>query len=271
MREFVADRFARIEGKAPRPAARSVWMARATTSRGASSETKCSPRPLISLAPSPPERLGRQRRGIAADIDGGRVELHEFRVGDQRARARGHGHALGDRGGRIGGDGEQPARAAGGEHDFVRFDHQIFAVYFRRNAADCAVRIFAERVSMRARSTISTCLAARTARISASMIALPARSPRDADHAWTRVCGFQALREFAVRTAVERHAERDQVHHARRALAREHFCNNRIDQACSRFHRVQRVQIGAIALRPAQPRARLAPKRSTQLGRVAHG
>ena len=35
------------------------------------------------------QRFGRKRRRIAADHDRGRVELHEFRIGDDGAGARG--------------------------------------------------------------------------------------------------------------------------------------------------------------------------------------
>ena len=40
------------------------------------------------------QRLGGERRRVAADVDRGRMELHEFRIGDQRAGARRHGEAL---------------------------------------------------------------------------------------------------------------------------------------------------------------------------------
>ena len=40
------------------------------------------------------QRFGRERRGIAADGDGGRMELHEFGIGDHRAGARRHAEAF---------------------------------------------------------------------------------------------------------------------------------------------------------------------------------
>ena len=39
------------------------------------------------------QRFGGQRRGIAADVDGGGMELHEFGIGDARAGPRRHGQA----------------------------------------------------------------------------------------------------------------------------------------------------------------------------------
>ena len=66
------------------------------------------------------QSFGRQRRRIAADVDGGRVELHEFGVGDARAGARreGQSRAVGLR--RIGGEGVKRADAAGRQHDGAR-------------------------------------------------------------------------------------------------------------------------------------------------------
>ena len=61
------------------------------------------------------QRFGGERRRIAADVDGGGMELHEFRIGDQRARARRHAEAFAARLQRIGGDGIERAEAAGGE------------------------------------------------------------------------------------------------------------------------------------------------------------
>ena len=63
-----------------------------------------------------PESLGGQRHGVEADIHGGRMELHELRVEDFRAREIGCGHAFAQQGGRGGGAGEQAAGAAGGQH-----------------------------------------------------------------------------------------------------------------------------------------------------------
>ena len=61
------------------------------------------------------QRFGGERRGIAADGDGGGMELHELRIGDQRAGARRHAQTFAARFQRIGGDGVERAEAAGGE------------------------------------------------------------------------------------------------------------------------------------------------------------
>ena len=75
-------------------------MARATISRGASSASGWT-RSHEALAlvvdqhrAFAAQRFGRQRRGIAAHRDGGGMELHEFRIGDQRAGARRHAQGL---------------------------------------------------------------------------------------------------------------------------------------------------------------------------------
>ena len=62
------------------------------------------------------QRLGGERRRVAADIDGGRMKLHEFGVGDHRAGAGGDGDAFAARLARIGGDGVDLAGAAGRQH-----------------------------------------------------------------------------------------------------------------------------------------------------------
>ncbi len=63
------------------------------------------------------QRFRRERRGIGADIDRGRVKLHELGVGDGGARAGGECHGLAARVGRIGRHGVEAADAAGREHD----------------------------------------------------------------------------------------------------------------------------------------------------------
>ena len=66
------------------------------------------------------DRLGGERRGIAADVDRGRMELHEFRIGDERSGARRDGKALSARLVRVGGHRIEMPDAAGREHDRAR-------------------------------------------------------------------------------------------------------------------------------------------------------
>ena len=79
------------------------------------------------------QRLGRERRGVAADIDGGRMELDELRIGDHGAGASGDGDTFAARLARIGGDGVDLAGAAGGEHHCARRQQQPAR---RRTAVD---------------------------------------------------------------------------------------------------------------------------------------
>ena len=90
----------RASRNAPRPAASSANTPRATMSRGASSASgwiaqhEALARAVDQHRAFAADRLGRERRRIAADVDRGRMELHEFRIGDQRAGARRDGEAL---------------------------------------------------------------------------------------------------------------------------------------------------------------------------------
>ena len=68
------------------------------------------------------QRFGRERRRIAADHDRGRMELHEFRIGDHRAGARGDREPKPAGLGRIGGHGIEMPDAAGRQHDRARRD-----------------------------------------------------------------------------------------------------------------------------------------------------
>ena len=68
------------------------------------------------------QRFGGERRGIAPDIERGRMELHEFGVGDDGTGARGRRKPGAARAQGIGGNGIEAAGAAGGEHDDARRD-----------------------------------------------------------------------------------------------------------------------------------------------------
>ena len=62
------------------------------------------------------QRLGGERRGILANVDGGRVELHELHVGHPRAGTRRHADAAAAGFCRVGGDLVEMADASGGHH-----------------------------------------------------------------------------------------------------------------------------------------------------------
>ena len=124
--ECRADRRAGIEERAA-PGLRSRrTRARATISRGASSASGwiAQHEALAALVDQhrafAAQRFGRERRRIAADVDGGRMELDEFRIGDDRAGARRDRKAMPARLARIGGDRVKSPDAAGREHDRAR-------------------------------------------------------------------------------------------------------------------------------------------------------
>ena len=58
-----------------------------------------------------------ERGRVVADVDGRRMELHEFGIGQQRTRARRNGETDAARFRRIGGHRVEVADAAGSEHD----------------------------------------------------------------------------------------------------------------------------------------------------------
>ncbi len=72
------------------------------------------------------QRFGRQRRRIAADHDRGRMKLHEFRIGDHRAGARGDRKPEAAGFGRIGRHGIEMPDAAGRQHHRARRNRHGF-------------------------------------------------------------------------------------------------------------------------------------------------
>ena len=80
--------------------------------------------------------FGCERGGIAADVDGGRMELHEFGIGDDGAGARRHRQPDAARLGRIGGHPIELADAAGGEHGCAGGEFFGLACGTARDGAD---------------------------------------------------------------------------------------------------------------------------------------
>ncbi len=114
---------ARASRKAPLPAlmlrkrrARQCRAAASSAAGSMSARKRCPSRSTMSRALAA-QRFRRERRGIGADVDGGRMELHEFGVGDQRSRARRHGDADAAGVDGICRDAIEMADAAGREHE----------------------------------------------------------------------------------------------------------------------------------------------------------
>ena len=79
--------------------------------------------------------LGGERRGIAANGDGGGVKLDEFRIRNHGPRFRRHADADAAGLNRVGGDGVEMADAAGRQHDLVAGEQARFAGGPARNDA----------------------------------------------------------------------------------------------------------------------------------------
>ena len=125
------------------------------------------------------QSLGGERGGIAADIDGGRMELHELGVGDHGAGTGGNGDAFAARFARIGGDRIELARAAGGEHHGGGVEHQgrsgSGVTAHKLDTGDLPSRMMRSRAPQPSSTGIEG--VARAASISAAMMARPAVSP----------------------------------------------------------------------------------------------
>ena len=72
--------------------------------------------------------FGCERRGIDPGIDGGRMKLHEFGVGDHRTGASRHRQGFALRVRRIGGEREQRADAARRQHDGRSRNERVAAI-----------------------------------------------------------------------------------------------------------------------------------------------
>ena len=163
----------------------------------------------MSIAPSPRSASVASGAGSAPDVDGGRMELHEFRVGDHGAGASGHGDAVAARLARIGGDGVELADAAGREHHGARRQRMAS----RRTAAvdapqaDDLARHRQQQISAVKPSITRIEGVARTAATSAAMIARAGRvalDMQDAARGHAPPRGRQ--HELAFEVLVERHA-----------------------------------------------------------------
>ena len=98
LRERRADRRARIEERAAPGCKLGEHAARHDIARrklgiGVDAQHEALARLVDQRRAFAAHRLGRERRRIAADVDRGRMELHELRIGDRRAGARRDGEA----------------------------------------------------------------------------------------------------------------------------------------------------------------------------------
>jgi hypothetical protein len=140
--------------------------------------------------------LGGQRRGIPADIDGGRVELDELRIGDHRAGQSGHAEAFAFQLGGGGGDGVEAADAAGRQDRRRAGDLQPAALPVDGDAAHPADRVLQQAAQAGARPDLDVPRGQHAGGDGAHdrRTRLVATDARDAG---TAVRGLQALSEAA--------------------------------------------------------------------------
>ena len=167
--------------------------------------------------------LGRERRGIAADVDGGGMELHELRIGDDGAGAGRHAEAFAARFQRIGRHRVERAKAAGRKDDGrtrKKDQPRVGAdAGTREQAGDAAVlhrqfdgvKAFEQRDRRRGQRAFGE----RARNLRAGAVAF------DVHDAVGAVRGLAAQRQRAVRLAVERRAKADEIVDACARLARD--------------------------------------------------
>ena len=81
------------------------------------------------------ERFGSEGGRVGTRCDGGRVELHELGVGDDRAGPRRHAHGVAAHAGRVGGHGVKSAESARRQHGGAGADEHRFCVAVAELAA----------------------------------------------------------------------------------------------------------------------------------------
>ncbi len=207
------------------------------------------------------QRLGRKRRRIAADHDRGRVELHEFGVGDHGAGARGDRKARSVGLGRIGGDGIEMADAAGRQHDRARGDHhgsrREIAGLAQLKAGDGAVlgeQCFGDKAFDQAdRRRAAHGLAQRRDDRSTRAVAA------DVDDAPRRMRSFPPHGKPAFEIAIERHAIGEQIVNPRARLARDAERDRFIDDAAADRNGIRRMRFGTVAFGDSGRDAALRP------------
>ncbi len=208
--------------------------------------------------------FGGERRGVAADGDGGGMELHEFGVGDERARACGHGKPVALRRGGIGGHGVKRAHASGRQHHMARADENERA----RLALVPAMGLGEDA----AHAPLMECQRARTmAREHADRGRGRHRAAERGDDRFARaiaahahdaraaVGAFAAEHEMARGVAVEGHAEAGEIVDARRGFLGEETRHVRVDDAGAHRDGVGGVLARAVAGTDGRGNAALRP------------
>ncbi len=195
------------------------------------------------------QRLGEQRPRHGRVVQRRRVELHELHVGDGHAGPQGHGHAVAGRLGRVGGDREQLAGAAGGQHDVGGPDGDgggalAGLVRRQRRHPDAAPALDDE---VEGEPPLEHGARRAVGGVDQGPLDLGARRRAAGVHdAGPRVAALAGQGERARGLAVEHRTERDELVHPGGALVDEDAHRLVVAQAGAGAQRVGQVQVGRV-------------------------
>jgi hypothetical protein len=226
--------------------------------------------PIDQLGAFAAQGFGGQRGRIAADVDGGRVELHELGIGDGRAGQGRKGQALALEVGRRGGDAIEAADAAGRQDGGGSDELDQLAVLFGQHAADASLGVAqqAAQPAAGAHLYVARRQGGGDHRVHDRAAGLVALHPR---HARARVRRFEAGGELAIGAAVKRRAERGQVADGLGPFLRQDRGHGLIHQARARSDGVGGVQFGSVLAAQRRSHAALRPSRGTTLAEGGAG
>ncbi len=207
------------------------------------------------------QRFGRKRSWVAADHDRGRVELHEFGIGDHGACARGDRKPQSAGFKRIGRHRVEVTDAAGCEHHRARRDGQRprrdvvgFAQLQPGDRAVGGQQCFGDETFDHAdrRRVAHRFRQRRDDRLAGHVAADMHDAPR-------RMRGLAADREPAFEVAIEGHAVMQEIVDARGRLACKRQRNAFVDNAAADRNRIGGVRLGAVAFGDCRRDAALRP------------
>ena len=205
------------------------------------------------------QRFCRQRSRVAANIDRGRMELHELRVGDQRAGVIRHGKGVALRGFRIGRDRIKPARSARAQDRLRRAQLKQPAGFFLcQHAGNAPIAVLQQCKRLDALNHLDV----RGGGYGVGQRLHDGLASKVAGHTGDtrpRVGGLKRQGKLAIRRAIERHAKRQQVANARRPVFRDQARDHRINDARACCERVRCMQGWLVLRRERSRKATLRP------------
>lgn len=169
------------------------------------------PSPVHQRRALAPQRLGGERRGVQAQVDGRGVELDELGIEHRRARQRRHRQPLAPERARVGGDRVEPAHAARRQHGRGRRDLDPPFALVREHAPDAARNVLQQRTGADAREDRHM-RGGKRGPLNRGQNGAPGSIAAHAHHPRPAVRGLQAD-AVAVLVTVELRAERGQTGH----------------------------------------------------------